>query len=93
MREPLTFVEARQLVRRILQNGAIGFSRHALDEMRNDNLSEIDIKNVLRGGHVTDCILEKGTWRYRVTTPNMTAVVAFRNEYEVKVVTTWRSKK
>ena len=39
-----------------------------------------------------DWELERGTWRYRVETQRMAAVVAFRAETHAVVVTAWRFK-
>ena len=36
--------------------------------------------------------LERGTYRYRVCTAKIVAVVAFRSDKELRVVTAWRVK-
>ena len=69
MDEPLSSPGAKALIDEIRESGEVSFSRHARDEMQNDDLSEIDVDNVLRGGYVEDLPdFEKGTWRYRVCT-------------------------
>ncbi len=90
LREPLSPPAARKLIRAILKDGSVGFSTHARDEMHKDNLGEIDVVNVLRGGVVEPGEWEHGSWRYRVRTARMVAVVAFRSESALSVVTAWR---
>jgi hypothetical protein len=93
LNEPLGPVEAKALIRSILQEGNVVWSRHALDEMANDKHGEIlrvDVVNVLRGGVVEPGEFERGTWRYRVHTMRIWVVVAFGSESELVVVTAWR---
>jgi hypothetical protein len=58
--------------------------------MKKDNLVEIDVVNVLRGGVVQPGEWEMGSWRYQVRTSRMVAVIAFRSESMLVVVTAWR---
>ncbi len=88
--EPLDNVAARQLIRQILRDGTFRVTSHALKELSNDDMEEVDAVNVLRGGMVDGCDFERGTWRYRVRTPKFVVVVAFRSETELVVVTAWR---
>jgi hypothetical protein len=88
--EPLASPEARRLVREIINSGSIALSRHAEQEMAKDNLTMVDVTNVLRGGVVDPAELENGSWRYRVRTARIAVVVAFRSEAELRVVTAWR---
>jgi hypothetical protein len=92
VKEPLDNVRARQSIRKVVATGDYGFSRHALERMQERNMDALDVRNVLRGGKVDKCEQECGTWRYHVSTPNMTVVVAFRSETELRVVTAWRNK-
>lgn len=80
----------KPLLRQILETGTVGFSDHALDEMRKDRLTTVDCVNVLRGGVVEQGELERGSWRYRVRTNVICVVVAFRSETHLVVVTAWR---
>ncbi len=66
------------------------FSRHAEEEMAKDNLTMVDVTNLLRGGVVDPAEFENGSWRYRVRSARMAVVVAFRSESELRVVTAWR---
>ncbi|HYO69549.1 MAG TPA: DUF4258 domain-containing protein, partial [Archangium sp.] len=69
-------------------------SRHAKEELANDDLDMFDVRNVLRAGKILEePELENGTWRYRVHTERMTVVVAFVSESKLKIVTAWRKKK
>jgi uncharacterized protein DUF4258 len=91
--EPLDPAVVRRLLRAILPAGDLVFSRHALDEMRKDDLTAPDVVNVLRGGAVQPGEFENGSWRYRVMTQRIAAVVAFRTETRAVVVTAWRIKR
>ena len=88
----LHVLEARKLLSRIILEGAVAFSRHAQSEMEEDDLTEVDIVNTLRCGTIREGELERGSWRYRVETERMCAVVAFLGPLEGVVVTAWRIK-
>jgi Domain of unknown function (DUF4258) len=85
---------ARKRISFILRSGQfIYYTRHSREEMEKDGLTEVDVANVLRAGHITEpAELEKGTWRYRVHTNTLWVVVAFRSETELTVVTVWRKR-
>ena len=82
----------KRLLVAILKSGLLAFSRHAYEEMAKDELTEIDVRNTLRAGAPAPGELEHGTYRYRVNTSRMAAVVAFRSEAHAVVVTAWRHK-
>ena len=85
--------QARKLAREILTSGRIGFTRHAREEMEKDDLTEVDVVNVLRAGQLTEPgEMEKGTWRYRIHTARIWVVVAFRSVAELVVITAWRKR-
>jgi hypothetical protein len=88
--EPLSPPAAKRLIQWILQGGSVGLSRHAEQEMAKDNLTMVDVTNILRGGVVEQGEFENGSWRYRVRTARIAVVVAFRSETELRVVTAWR---
>ncbi len=92
--EPQATNVARKLISAILASGRVGFSRHAREEMEKDGLTEVDVTNVLRGGHITEPA-EPGKvgWTYRVHTRLQCVVVAFRSDTELVVVTAWRKKR
>jgi hypothetical protein len=92
LREPLSPALSKALIRSILASGDVRFSGHARDEMAADGLTAVDCINVLRGGVVQEPELERGTWRYRITTQRIAVVVVFRSESVLVVVTSWRFK-
>ena len=71
---------------------SFGFSGHAREEMKADNLNEIDVRNTLRGGIVSEGELINSTYRYRISTSRMAAMIAFRDTLIAVVVTAWRKK-
>lgn len=90
VREPLSPTNARRLLIVILKEGFLSFTKHAYEEMAKDNLTEIDVRNTLKGGAVRPGELVSGTRRYRVETNRMAAVVAFRSATHAVAVTAWR---
>ena len=88
--EPLDVQVARRLIGSILTKGRVAFTRHAREEMAKDDLDAVDVTHVLRAGRVQFPELEKGSWRYRVSTRQIFVVVAFRSQEELVVVTVWR---
>ena len=93
MVEPLDPPQAKRIIRQILVSGEVAFSRHALTEMKDDDLSNVDCVNVLRAGVVEPPEFENGSWRYRVRSASIWVVVAFRSETEMVIVTAWRVRK
>jgi len=93
VQEPLDPTRTRKLIRAILRTGTIRYSKHALDEMRADDLTTVDCCNVLGGGWAEPGEYENGSWRYRVRTARMCFVIAFRSEDTLVVVTAWREKR
>ena len=89
--EPLRPGAARALIRAILASGTVGFSKHALREMEHDDLTTGDCVHALRGGVVEPGKLERGSYRYRVSTAAVCVVVAFRSDTQLVVVTAWRA--
>ncbi len=89
--EPFNEHKARNLLRGIVHAGHVGFTPHARQEMAHDHLTAQDALNVLCAGRIPEAAEERlGTWRYRVRTPRMVFVVAFRSAMECTVVTGWR---
>ena len=88
--EPLRPAEARKLLRAILASGEVAFSSHALDEMEQDGISQVEAIDVLRSGVVEPAEFERGSWRYRVHARRIYVVAAFRSEVAAVVVTAWR---
>jgi hypothetical protein len=88
--DPLSPTEAKRRLLDILEEGAMRVSGHARRELANDTMTVQDVENILRGGTVEPPEWENGSWRYRVRTARMVAVVAFESEAELVVVTAWR---
>jgi hypothetical protein len=61
--EPFHSMQARKLIRHIINFGTVDFSGHAFTEMEKDNLTTVDCINVLRGGVVEPAEPFRGTWR------------------------------
>ncbi len=92
--EPLKFAEAKERIRNILSGaGSVTPSQHALDQLHARDMTMVDVVNVLRGGYVESAEEIAGTWRYRVCTPRMVVIVAFRAETELRLVTGWRIRR
>jgi hypothetical protein len=90
LKEPLDPPRAKAQIVSILAGGAVTFSKHALEEMADDDLTTVDVAYVLRAGAVDPGELEHGSWRYGVRTQRIEAIVAFRSETELVVVTAWK---
>lgn len=84
---------AKKLIVKIIEEGSISISDHAVKEMEKDGLTAPDCISVMRGGVVEEPGFENGTWRYRIRTQRIYVVVAFRSEIELSIVTTWRIQK
>jgi hypothetical protein len=92
MNEPLPPSETKRFLVDILAHGVLGFSGHALEEMKKDNLTEVDVRNCLRGGVASEGEYVNESWRYRISTSRMAVVITFRSETHAVVVTAWRRK-
>lgn len=90
MKEPLPPATVKRLLVSLLATGTLSFTKHVYEEMAKDDLTEIDVRNTLKGGTVRPGELVSGTWRYRVETRHMAAVVAFRSAAHAVAVTAWR---
>ena len=90
MKEPLPPATVKRLLVSLLATGTLSFTKHVYEEMAKDDLTEIDVRNTLKGGTVRPGELVSGTWRYRVETRRMAAVVAFRSATHAVAVTAWR---
>ncbi len=91
--QPLRPAAARALIRTILESGGVRWGDHALKELAKDDLEISDAVHVLRAGAVREAESENAEWRYRVETPAICVVVAFRSETVLRVVTAWRKKR
>jgi hypothetical protein len=93
LEEPLNPSAAKKLILKMLSDGTYFLSfPHCEEEMAKDKLIIGDVINVLRGGVVEPAELIKGSWRYRVRTTKIFAVVSFVSSDSMCVVTAWRKK-
>jgi hypothetical protein len=90
MDEPFGNQDAQKLIREILKSGTVFFTPHGRKAMADDDLTAVDVENVLRGGWVEMSEYENREWRYRVQTNRIAIVVAFESETDLTVVTAWR---
>jgi Domain of unknown function (DUF4258) len=89
---PLPPEQVRKRLRAILETGTLTYAiPHALERLRQRNISLVDCENVLRGGVVAPAEWENGAWRYPVRTQKITVIVQFLDEDELLVVTAWRN--
>lgn len=62
MNQPYSKHEAKKLLRKILTNGFITYSRpHAIERLEERKLTMVDCENVLRGGIVEEAEYENGS--------------------------------
>ena len=92
LNEPLTPPKAKQVILRSLAIGDIRFSKHALEEMEKDGITQHEAIGILRSGVVEPAEFEKGSWRHRVRARRSVVVVTFRSEATTVVVTAWKSQ-
>ena len=50
MKEPLPPAAVKRLLVAILAQGILSFTKHAYEEMAKDDLTEVDVRNTLKGG-------------------------------------------
>lgn len=91
--------EARKQIAKVVAHSPqnVRFSRHALDELRADELTPTDALNVLKSPDAKinmEGEFEKGSYRYRLETSNLMAVVGFWCDGTgINVITAWDKKK
>ena len=91
MNQPFRAIEARKLLRRILNNGVVTYAQpHAIDMIKDRKLSLLDCENVIRAGALQEAEWENGGWRHQVRTQKIVVVIEFLSEEEILVVTAWR---
>ncbi len=93
--EQLPGGQALRLAKTIIRNGSTVFTRHARDEMEDDDLLETDVVNAISGGVISEPgeLGHRGDWCYRVRTGRVTVVIMFRSAEEMVVVTAWRERR
>jgi len=91
----LNRMQARKLVTQIVHKwpAHIRFSKHALEELRKDNLTTSDALNVIKSPDakiMSEGELEKGSYRYRLETNRILVVISFDTPTSFVVITAWR---
>ena len=95
----LNRTHARKQLAEIVQRHpeSVRLSKHALDELANDDLTTVDAWNVLKSGDariVDEGELEKGSYRYRLETNFIMLVLAFQDDGNgLFVVTAWDKRR
>ncbi len=95
----LSRTEAKKHISKIMSQhpGNVRFSRHAIQELKNDDLTTTDALNVLKSHDAKinqDGEWENGNYRYRLETSNLTVVVGFWNDGTgLNLVTAWDKRK
>jgi len=89
--------QARKLISEIATHHprGISFSCHALEELKNDDLTTVDILNVVKSSDsriLREPDFEKGSYRYVLETRRMSVVIAFNGKNSFTVVTAWRKR-
>ena len=91
---PLSQHEVRRLTKWILQNGGeVGWTTHAREELKKDNMTTVDAANVIRCWRYMDQAEQDqrtGEWLYRIHTDFMGVVVKFRSVTQLTGITAWR---
>lgn len=93
----LSRTEARKKVTEVVNRypSHIRYSKHALEELQNDNLTTSDVLNIIKSSDakiLKEPDFEKGSYRYRLETKRITVVVAFDSPTSFVVVTAWRNR-
>jgi hypothetical protein len=91
--------EARKQISKIMNQHPenVRFSRHAIKELKNDDLTPTDALNVLKSPDAKinqEGEWENGNYRYRLETSHLMVVVGFWNDGTgLNVVTAWDKRK
>lgn len=93
----LNSTEALKNIRRLAKAGSVAFSGHAMQRLRQRDLTTSDVMNVLQTSDsrvMGEGEFEDGSYRYRVATRMIIVVVAFNNEGTLlNIVSTMRRSK
>jgi hypothetical protein len=88
---PLPLRQAKKLILDIIEKGMVTYSRpHALDRMKERDITMVDCINILRAGRMSEPEYVNESWRYRIETNSMAAVITFLSETGLMVVTVIR---
>lgn len=87
----LSWDEAEARFRKIVADGDIDWTDHALQALKDDGLQTTDFMNALRGGRINRVEVRHGQVRYCVSNRQMTAVVSLASDTELCAITAWRN--
>lgn len=85
--------EAKKLAAEIQRSGEVSFTGHCQEELKKDSMDTADVLNILRCGKIErepEPESRFGTWRYRVETHRMAAVIEIHSKTSLRVITAWR---
>ena len=81
---------ATEVVRRVVRDGTVAWSRCAMDHAEAAGLTTADCVQALLGGVSDPAVLKDGQWRYRVHSRRICVVLVFRSDVEFVVVDVWK---
>lgn len=89
---PLSADQATRVARGILADGTVFTPPHAESRLNERSITTQDIENTLVGGVCARAEWHEGRqeWRYQFETSRIGVVIAFDDEENLTVVTTWR---
>lgn len=86
--------QARKFLSELLRKSGvskISLSTHCREELKNDNLTTVDLLNVLKAGFIKmDPEFENENYRYKVETDKIVVVISFVNKESIRCITAWR---
>ena len=87
--------QARKLLAKIMSDGGhISFTKHARDELKNDQLTTVDAVNVLAStdSRISDePEFKNDIWRYRVKTNKICVVISFYEDHQgILIITVFK---
>lgn len=93
--EPLSAINAKQLLKKIIWSGSQVKTQHFHERMLERAIEDTDIVNTLKYGFVDErqTAFEDGTYRYQVCTNKITIVIAFVDEDSIVLISVWRNNK
>jgi hypothetical protein len=83
---PLTVHAATDRLQRIVRDGTVAWSRHALDRARAARITTPECGNAMVSGVADPPEFANGQWQYRIHSPRMWIVLTFRSDDEAAVV-------
>src|SRR5689334_23335824 len=85
--------EATDLLRRIVQDGTVAWSRHALGRAGAGGITTVECVRAMLDGVSDPPHWQHRRWRYRIHIDSICVVVVFRSPGEAVVVDAWRKRR